>query len=330
MATHALGVDFGGTKVLAAVVDLETGKVVGTGKKKTRPDDGPDELMGRIYETGEAAIKEAKLGKKDGIVGIGVGIAGQVDAARGVLVGTPNLSQATVDLPMADLLTQRFGVPAALRNDVQIAALGEEHFGAGKDAVDFLCVFVGTGVGGAIVRAGQLVTGAAGTAGEIGHLVVDAGGRHCGCGGRGHLEAYASRTAITRVLLAELHRGRSSVLADLVLRSNEEPGGTAIRSGVLARAVTGGDELVTETIVEAGHYLGLGLASAINLLNPQRIILGGGVIEAVDLLFQVAASHGRREALPVPGRSVEIVKAGLGDNAGVVGAALLGGRAAGA
>ncbi len=330
MATHALGVDFGGTKVLAAVVDLETGKVVGTGKKKTRPDDGPDELMGRIYETGEAAIKEAKLGKKDGIVGIGVGIAGQVDAARGVLVGTPNLSQATVDLPMADLLTQRFGVPAALRNDVQIAALGEEHFGAGKDAVDFLCVFVGTGVGGAIVRAGQLVTGAAGTAGEIGHLVVDAGGRHCGCGGRGHLEAYASRTAITRVLLAELHRGRSSVLADLVPQSNEEPGGTTIRSGVLARAVTSGDELVNETIVEAGHYLGLGLASAINLLNPQRIILGGGVIEAVDLLFQVAASHGRREALPVPGRSVEIVKAGLGDNAGVVGAALLGGRAAGA
>lgn len=330
MAMHALGVDFGGTKVLAAVVDLETGTVVGTGKKKTRPDDGPDELMGRIYETGEAAIKAAKLGKKDGIVGIGVGIAGQVDAARGVLVGTPNLSQATVDLPMADLLTERFGVPTALRNDVQIAALGEEHFGAGKDAGDFLCVFVGTGVGGAIVRAGELVTGAAGTAGEIGHLVVDAGGRHCGCGGRGHLEAYASRTAITRVLLAELHRGRSSVLADLVPGSNEEPGGTAIRSGVLARAVTGGDELVIETVTEAGRYLGLGLASAINLLNPQRIILGGGVIEAVDLLFQVAASHARREALPVPGRTVEIIKAGLGDNAGVVGAALLGGRAGGA
>ncbi|MDP9353923.1 MAG: ROK family protein [Chloroflexota bacterium] len=330
MATHALGVDFGGTKVLAAVVDLETGKVVGTGKKKTRPDDGPDALMGRIYETGEAAIREARLGKKDGIVGIGVGIAGQVDARRGMLLGTPNLSQATVELPMADLLTQRFGVPAALRNDVQIAALGEEHFGAGKDAVDFLCVFVGTGVGGAIVRGGELVPGAAGTAGEIGHLVVDAGGRHCGCGGRGHLEAYASRTAITRVLLAELHRGRSSVLADLVPGSNEEPGGTAIRSGVLARAVTGGDELVIETVTEAGRYLGLGLASAINLLNPQRIILGGGVIEAVDLLFQVAASHARREALPVPGRTVEIVKAGLGDNAGVVGAALLGGRAGGA
>lgn len=328
MATHALGVDFGGTKVLAAVVDLETGRVVGTGKKKTRPDDGPDELMGRIYETGEAALREARLGKKDGIVGIGVGIAGQVDTARGVLLGAPNLSQSTVDLPMADLLSQRFGVPAALRNDVQIAALGEERFGAGKDAADFLCVFVGTGIGGAIVRGGELVTGAAGTAGEIGHLVVDAGGRHCGCGGRGHLEAYASRTAITRVLLAELHRGRSSVLSQQVPGTNAEPGGTAIRSGLLAKAVTGGDELVTETIVEAGHYLGLGLASAINLLNPQRIILGGGVIEAVDLLFQIATTHARREALPVPGRTVELVKAGLGDNAGVVGAALLGGQAA--
>ena len=328
MAKHALGVDFGGTKVLAAVVDLETGNVIGTGKKKTRPDDGPDELMGRIYETGEAAIREAKLGKKEGIIGIGVGIAGQVDATRGVLLGTPNLSQATVDLPMTDLLTQRFGVPAALRNDVQIAALGEEHFGAGKDAVDFLCVFVGTGIGGAIVRGGDLVTGSAGTAGEIGHMVVDAGGRLCGCGGRGHLEAYASRTAITRLLLADLHRGRPSVLEHLVPGLNEDLGGTALRSGVLARAVMSGDDLVTETMVEAGHYLGLGLASAINLLNPQRIILGGGVIEAVDLLFQVAASHARREALPVPGRAVEIVKAGLGDNAGVVGAALLGGQAA--
>jgi glucokinase len=327
---HALGIDFGGTKVLAAVVDLGTGKVLGTGKKKTDPTDGPTELMARLFATADAALKDAKIGKKDGIVGIGVGIAGQVDHAKGVLLGAPNLSQATVNLPMATLLTERFGVPAALRNDVQIAAKGEARFGAGRDVVDFLCVFVGTGIGGAIIHGGHLVKGASGTAGEIGHLVIDANGRLCGCGGRGHLEAYASRTAITRTLLGELRRGRPSKLRELVTNPKEdEPGGTALRSGVLAKAVAESDELVTETIIEAGTYLGLGLASAINLLNPPRIILGGGVIEAVDLLFDVAVKRACREALATPARSVEIVKAGLGDNAGVVGAAILGGEAAG-
>jgi glucokinase len=327
---YALGIDFGGTKVLAAVVDLKTGKVLGQGKKKTDPTDGPNELMERLNTTAESALKDARIGKKNGIVGIGVGIAGQVDHVEGVLRGAPNLSPATVNLPMAKLLSDRFGVPAALRNDVQIAAKGEARFGAGKDVSDFLCVFVGTGVGGAIIRDGHLVKGADGTAGEIGHLVIDANGRLCGCGGRGHLEAYASRTAITHSLLGDLRRGRASKIAELVGKVKEdEPGGTAIRSGVLAKAVADDDELVVETIREAGSYLGLGLASAINLLNPPRIILGGGVIEAVDLLFDVAAKWARREALPTPARSVEIVKAGLGDEAGVVGAAILGGEAAG-
>jgi glucokinase len=231
---------------------------------------------------------------------------------------------------MAALLTEKFGVPAALRNDVQIAAMGEAAFGAGKGVENFLCVFVGTGIGGAIVQEGKVVRGAVGTAGEIGHLVIHANGRLCGCGGRGHLEAYASRTAITRSLLGDLHRGRKSTLSDAVKDAKEDlPGGTAIRSGLLSSAIAARDELVLETLTEAGMYLGLGLASAINLINPRRIILGGGVIEAVDLLFDVAAKHALREALPTPAKAVEIVKAGLGDQAGVVGAAILGAEAAG-
>ena len=330
MATHAIGIDFGGTKLLTAVVETESGRVVSEVKKRTRATDGPDVLIDRLAESIEQATAEAKLGKKAKIAGIGIGIAGQVDAKRGMLLGTPNLSQSTVNLPIGRLLSERFEVPVALRNDVQIAAQGEARFGAGANSDDFICVFVGTGVGGSIVHDGVPLIGATGTAGEIGHLVIDANGRLCGCGGRGHLEAYASRTAITKAIIGDLKRGRPSVLSELIGDPDEDaPGGLAIRSGVLAKAVKQGDELATETIMQAGTYLGLGLASVINLVNPKRIVLGGGVIEAVDLLFSVAANHARREALPTPAAEVEIVRAKLGDYAGVIGAALIGARAGG-
>ena len=206
------GFDFGGTNRLAAVIDVSTGEILSSSKKKTNPEDDAKALMERMYSGIDDAIESADLKKKAGIVGIGVGIAGQIDTDKGILLGAPNLSQATVNLPIADLLQKRYDVPAALLNDVQVAAIGEGTFGAGKGCNEFFCVFVGTGIGGAIVHNGQLYTGASGTAGEIGHLIIHANGRHCGCGGRGHLEAYASRTAITRTILGELKRGRTSVL----------------------------------------------------------------------------------------------------------------------
>jgi glucokinase len=323
MDRYAVGVDFGGTKVLAAVVNLENGKVVGEGKKRTSASDGPDDLMKRIYATIDAALADAKKSAED-IVGIGVGIAGQVDAERGLLVGTANLSRSVVDLPMGKKIKDRYKVPAQIRNDVQIAAIGEYSFGAGKDIGEFVCVFVGTGIGGAIVQDGKLVKGYSGNAGELGHTTVDIEGRVCGCGGRGHLEAYASRTAITAALLGELRRGHSSVLSDLLPDIDPAaPGGTAIKSGVLAKAVKAKDDVAIQIITSAGTYLGYGLASIVNFQNPQRIILGGGVIEAVDLLFETAEKVTRREAFPNAGKEVEIVRAALGDYSGVVGAAVI-------
>jgi len=321
---YGVGVDFGGTKLLGGVVDLASGEVIATAKKKTDPSEGPKAVLDRLDELVSTAIKSAGV-KPSTIKGIGVGIAGQVDAAAGVMLAAPNLSASVVNLPIATFLREKFDVPAALRNDVQIAAAGEMAFGAGRDCPSFVCCFVGTGVGGAVVQNGILLTGAGGSAGEIGHLVVDAGGRLCGCGGHGHLEAYSSRTAITKSLLSDLKRGRPSILRELLPEiSPDAPGGTAIRSGILAKAVEADDELTVETIHEAGRYLGLGLASVLNLLNPARIVLGGGVIEAVDLLFDVATNHCLREALPTAANSVEIVRAELGDFSGVVGAALIG------
>lgn len=325
---HALGIDYGGTKLLAAVVDLETGEVVATAKKRTSASDGPKNILERIYAAADAALESAKLKPKQ-LAGIGVGAAGQVDADQGVLLGTPNLSQAVVDLPIASSLKKRYGVRATLRNDVQVAATGELAFGAGQGVSDFICCFVGTGVGGAVVTGGRLVTGASGSAGEIGHIVVDAGGRLCGCGGRGHLESYASRTAITRSLMGDLKRGRDSILRELapdLTTAAMWPESGAVRSGVLQEAVERGDELVIETINESGRYLGYGLASVISLLNPERIVLGGGVIESVGLMYDVAVEYARREALAAPGAAVTFTRAKLGDFAGVVGAALIAGE----
>ena len=323
---YGLGIDLGGTKILAGVIDLDSGAVLATAKKRTKAKHGPAELLDRLGDTAEEALSAAKLPKGSVVGTIGVAAAGQIDPARGLLISGPNLA-GVANLPISEALGQRFGLPVRLGNDVQGATIGELTFGAGKGVDRFLCVFVGTGVGGALVRHGQLDTGPNATAGEIGHLIIHADGRYCGCGGRGHLEAYASRTAITKALLAELGRGRASALSKLLEDEGFDesaPGGTAIRSGLLAKAVDENDELVLETLREAARFLGLGLASAINLYNPQRIILGGGVVEAVPLIVEIAAPLAKREALPVPGRAVEIVEAKLGDNAGIVGAALLG------
>ncbi len=322
MADYAVGVDFGGTKVLAAVVDIKSGKVKGEAKVKTDKFDTGDALMDRIYEVIDGALGDAKV-KAGDLKGIGVGIAGQVDAEKGLLVGTANLSRSVVDLPMKNLLEKRYGVKASIRNDVQIAAAGELQFGAGKGVDDFVCIFVGTGIGGAIVKDGALVQGATGSAGEIGHTTVDGDGRICGCGGRGHLEAYASRTAITKAILGELRRGRESVVTKLVPDLDPVQDHQAIKSGVLKKAVAKKDEVVVEVIEEAAKYLGMGLSSVVNFVNPQRIILGGGAIESVDLMFERSEYWTRRLALSPGGDKVEFVRAALGDYSGVVGAAVI-------
>ncbi len=328
MARLAIGVDFGGTKVLASVVDVDTGKVHGTGKKKTAATDGPDELMQRIYGVARKAVEKSGAEMSE-MTGICVGIAGQVDTERGILVGTANLSRSVVNLEMARLLREEFGIPAIIRNDVQIAAAGERAFGAGRGVDDFVVIFVGTGIGGGIVRSGELIQGAAGNAGELGHTTIDANGRICGCGGRGHLEAYASRTGMTRALWGEVRRGRASVITELLPDVNPaDPAVPPIKSGVLQKAIDRDDPVVREVIEEGGHFLGLGLANVVNFLNPTRIILGGGVIEAVDAFFEAAVRETRKYALTYAGEEVEIVRAGLGDFSGVVGAAVLAAEAA--
>jgi glucokinase len=322
----ALGIDLGGTKTLAAVVDITTGEVVASARKRTRAERGQDFVAQRTIELATAALNSAKLPPDASIVGVGVGAAGQIDRKAGVILDAPNLG--VKNMALGGILSKQFGKPVGVGNDVEVAALGEFLYGAGQGYTNFVCIFVGTGIGAGIVQNGRMYTGLTGTAGEVGHMTVEAGGRICGCGSRGCLEAYASRTAITKAIMAAIHHGRSSILADEAELQLKE-GEIVIRSGLLANAISHGDDLTIEIVTEAADYLGYGLASVMNFYNPECIILGGGVIEAIDLLFERAVYRARITALSSPASKTKILRAKLGDFSGVVGAACLGAEAAG-
>jgi glucokinase len=324
--TYALGIDLGGTKTLAAVIDITNGEVIASARKRTRAEKGQEFVSQRTIELAQAALSAANLPENAPIVAVGVGAAGQIDRKAGVVVDAPNLG--VKDMRLGDILGQQFGKQVGVGNDVEVAALGEYIYGSGNGFNNFVCVFVGTGIGSGIVQNGRMYTGLTGTAGEVGHMIIQAGGRICGCGCRGCLEAYASRTAITKAIMAEIHHGRSSILAEDAEHQLKE-GESIIRSGILAHAIEQGDALVTEIVTEAADYLGYGLGSIMNFYNPEAIILGGGVIEAIDLLFERAVYRARNTALSAPAQKTKILRAKLGDFSGVVGAACLGAQAAG-
>src|SRR5437667_5271551 len=324
--TYAIGIDLGGTKILTAVVDITTGEIIASARKRTRAEKGQDFVAKRTIELTQAALSAANLPQDASIITVGVGAAGQIDRKAGVVVDAPNLGVKNMQL--ADILGRQFGKPVRVGNDVEVAALGEHIYGSGQGFNNFVCLFVGTGIGSGIVQNGRLYPGLSGTAGEVGHIVIQAGGRICGCGARGCLEAYASRTAITKAIMAEIHHGRSSILTPYEPGLVKE-GDKIIRSGVLADAIKHKDELVMEVMTEAANFLGYGLSSIMNFYNPDCIILGGGVIEAIDLLFETAVRRARTTALAASSKKTPIVRSKLGDFSGVVGAACLGAQAAG-
>ena len=311
---YAIGIDLGGTKVLSALIDKTTGKVVASVKKKTKKDKGPNKILEKIVESIQELIDDKHV-EKVSIDSIGIGAAGQVDRKNGILLAAPNLD--CFNVPLKQIIEDEFSVPTYVGNDVEIATLGELKFGAGKGYQNLVCVFVGTGVGSGIVRDGELYQGATGTAGEIGHIVVDYGGRQCGCGAMGCLEAYASRSAIEKRITGALKKGRNSIILDYI------EDGKPISSSMIRKSLEQGDELVTQALDEASEYLSAGLASVINFINPELIILGGGLIDAIDYFYDKTILKAHVKALPVPASKIEFKKAELGDFSGVIGAAFL-------
>jgi len=306
-----LGVDLGGTKVETALVDSQ-GNIISSHRHPTHPEKGAD----RIIEDISICVDQC-LSKEGGKAqAMGIGIAAQVDES-GIVLSSPNLGWK--DFPLRKKLEERLKLPVVVTNDVRAAAMGEWRFGAGKGIDDLVVVFVGTGIGGGVISGGHLLHGCSHTAGELGHTTLIVDGRKCHCPNRGCLEAYAGGWAIAE-------RAREAVQAKpkagkklVSLAGSVE----TITAAVVSQAYHDEDPLALQLFMETAHYLSSGLVSIVNAFNPCLLILGGGVIEGLPELIKIVDGEVRRRALRTSVDNLSIVKAALGKESGIMGAAAL-------
>ncbi|MGH2594918.1 MAG: ROK family protein [Actinomycetota bacterium] len=305
---QAVGIDVGGTKTAAARVDVD-GSVLAREILPTPADD-----MGATLET---MVKTARAVMTPDVRAVGVAAAGLVESSTGILRFAPNL--AWRDAPLVAHLEAELDLPVVADNDNTAAAWGEYRFGAGRGYADVLLVGVGTGIGGGIVSGGKLFRGAHGFAGEIGHIVMDPSGPLCGCGNHGCWEQLASGQAVTRA-------GRKAVLDRVETSLVERSGGQADRvtGSMVTEAARAGDMVAVSILADVGRWLGTGIAGLVNTLDPEIVVLAGGVAEAGDLLLRPARAGFRDAVEAVDHRpEVPVVLAELGSDTGVVGAAAL-------
>lgn len=308
----AVGVDLGGTKVETALVD-DAGRILASNRQPTHAEKGPDAIRRAVCDAVKACLARSSQRPS----GVGVGIAGQVDGDTGEVYAAPNLGWHNVPL-MAELEAE-LSLPVYVTNDVRAAAWGEWKYGAGRGVNDLVCVFVGTGIGGGIVSGGKMMEGCSNTAGELGHMVIVHDGRKCTCPGSGCLEAYAGGWSIAE-------RAKEAVRADAVAGASLVSAAGGIEN-ITAKVVGGtsqkGDPLARRLMDETAAYLGSGITGVVNAFNPRLIILGGGVIEGSPELVQAVENHVRPRALKAAASKLKFVKAALGNDAGVVGAAAM-------
>lgn len=305
MTSLTLGIDLGGTKILGAAVD-EAGHIVNRAGAPTVDGD----LAGGAIDTVDKVSKAAS----GEINAIGLAVAAYVKQPEGIPKFAPNLHG---DIDIADEIRKKFGLPVIVENDANAATWGEFVCGAGREVSDMLMLTIGTGVGGGIVIDGALYRGRRGFAGEFGHMTVVDGGPVCACGLEGCLEAVASGSAIARLAKEALTGGRVSSLIEL---SQGQPG--RINGSMVADAASAGDEVSVDVLRRVGRALGIGLANLVNIFDPSLIVIGGGAAEAGEPLLGPAIEEAKAR-LANRGGAPDIVSAYLGNDAGVIGAALL-------
>ena len=305
---EAVGVDIGGTKV--ATMRVAPDGAVHARAQIPTPHAGSEEVFAAVEEAARRVMGPE-------VAAAGVGVAGLVDSAAGVMRFGPNLPFR--ELPLRDRLSAALGVPCLVENDASVAGWGEYRLGAGRGTREMLLVTVGTGIGGAIITGGRMLRGAHGFAAEIGHVIVEPGGPQCGCGNRGCWEQVASGRAISRLGAEAARANPSSLLSELAAGDPR-----AVSGPLVTEAARRGDAVAVEVLAEVGRRLGEGVAGLVNILDPEVVVIGGGAVDAGDLLLD-PARKAYREAVEAPEHrpDVPILPAELHNDAGGIGAALL-------
>ena len=306
-----LGVDLGGSKINVGVVD-DVGNLLFTYKFLVDASKEPERVIADISTGVDVCLSKTGLE----VEALGIGVAAQVDR-EGVVQGSPNLGWRNV--PLRKKLEERLGLPVFMTNDVRAATWGEWRFGAGQGVEDLAVIFVGTGIGGGIVSGGNVLSGCSNSCGELGHITIVCGGRKCRCPNRGCLEAYAGGWAIAErakeAIQANIEEGQRL----LMLAGNIEK----VTAVTVSTAYHEGDLLAKRLVEETGRYLAAGVVSVVNAFNPCMVILGGGVVEGIPELIQMVKATVPSMALEAAVDKLQIVKAALGGEAAVIGAAAL-------
>jgi glucokinase len=308
-----IGVDLGGTNLRAAIVDTDTGGICHPRNGPTLAAEGPQAVIERIVQH----IRELTQTEGSTIKGIGIGVAGTPDIETGIIQILPNLPGRWSNVPLQAIIEEQVRLPVALINDVRAMTLSEWTFGAGRGADTLVCLAIGTGIGGGVVVNGQFHLGIGGTAGEFGHQVVEIDGLPCGCGGKGCLEVYASGSAMAAMGVKEVMHGHTTRIGELVNHDLNR-----INAEIIVQAAQEGDAVAQGILERVGMYLGIAVGNILGVISPQRVIFGGGVSRAGDLLLKPIVRTVNERVHVIPVGKVEFVLAELGIHSGVVGAAL--------
>lgn len=306
-----IGVDIGGTNIRSGVVSPD-GTIMKRLSQHTLTHEGKDRTIERLLALIQRSIDEYPPGT---IKGIGIGAAGAIDIKRGVIVTSPNIP-GFKQVALRDIVFERFSIPAVIDNDANAAAYGEFWAGSGKGITSLIVITLGTGVGGGIILDGLIWHGSGGMAGEIGHMTIVPDGRRCRCGNQGCLEAYASATAIVERAKELIRHSPDTTLLDMIAHDGIE----GLTSLEIFHAALNRNQLACEIFREMGKYLGVAIASLLNILNPEMVILGGQLSGAWDLFHPTMEAEVTQRVFDVVAKGMRIVPAGLGDDAGIIGA----------
>ena len=310
-----IGVDLGGTKILAGVFTPQL-KVQQTAKLSTKAERGFDAVVARIARCVRDVVDEADLSLKN-IRAIGIGAPGAIDPDSGEVIFAPNLRWE--DAPLKKELERALDIPVFVENDCNICTLGVYEVELKSKPRNLIGIFLGTGIGGGIILDGKLYSGFNKTAGELGHMVLQVGGPKCGCGNNGCFEALASRTAIFREIQKAVKDGGKTVLTEMLGSDLAD-----LKSGDLRKALRKNDKLVEKVIEDAAEYTGIAIANLINIFNPEVVVVGGGVIDALeDEMMSIIVETAMDYAMPGTTYGIEIIASKLGDLAGITGGAVL-------